>query len=152
MPGAFKKVLTFWPSFLSLKTLGPQWVLWHILCTTVRSSRRNASQRLTRLQDPMTQLDPNLKPFVKNGLLHHPLVVCVADTDADRNLVNSQYREKKEAIASAIAKQNWPAYIALHERPYRLRALLDAQSKGLHGKEYWQMAIQTGRCGSPFGP
>lgn len=55
--------------------------------------------------------------------LRHPLVYqipLILPGEANR-----MYEQKAEALSQAVADQNWSTVIFLHERPYRLQALLD---------------------------
>jgi hypothetical protein len=65
------------------------------------------------------------------------LIVCHLGGSVEK--INECYRAKKESVARAITEKNWGTYVSLHERPYRLNALLDAVEAGLAGAEYWKL-------------
>lgn len=74
-------------------------------------------------------LHPDLVPYVEDGplpgmtMLRHRLVYVVPLTMP--GLANKAYTHKKEALAEALAEKAWHAVVFLHERPYRLSALVD---------------------------
>jgi hypothetical protein len=55
--------------------------------------------------------------------------------------INQLYRDKHEKVQKAEASGDWRLYIDLHERPYRLHALLRANNKGLKKRpsEFWAL-------------
>lgn len=72
-------------------------------------------------------LHPDLEPWVEEGtwgpMLRHPLVYSIPlflPGEANRT-----YLKKREAVAEATAEGKWHTVIWLHERPYRLKALID---------------------------
>ncbi len=81
------------------------------------------------------KLLPELKPFEYTGPLglgvYHPLLIEMFYNPEHCALLNLRYREKKRAVAEARAERKWSSYIWLHERPYRIRALLDAMRSGM---------------------
>ena len=87
----------------------------------------------------MEALHPDLIPYVVNGMVHHRLVVCGLASDASS--INQFYRDKLDKVKKADADGNWGLYVWLHERPYRLDALLSATKKGLKKKpsEFWAL-------------
>jgi hypothetical protein len=77
------------------------------------------------------ELLPELQPYLtENSVLgtpsiHHPLIISILHVPQLNKMINKSFLHKQEAIAKAIKKQNWISYVFLHERPYRLQALLD---------------------------
>jgi hypothetical protein len=64
-------------------------------------------------------------------VLSHPLVVvapyCPGVTD---NLYNNLLKDKRTALMRAFADNDWNTYVFLHERPYRLEALIGLKNAG----------------------
>jgi hypothetical protein len=71
-----------------------------------------------------------LRPYVRGGMVHHPLVFAPYDPQHCA-VVNAQYRNNVAATAEARAQGDWDRYVFLHHRPYRFWALTDALSHGL---------------------
>lgn len=72
-------------------------------------------------------LSPELKDWVEDGpwgpMLRHPLVYMVPlilPGHANRALA-----AKRAAVAKAVHEKDWGQVVFLHERPYRLKALID---------------------------
>jgi hypothetical protein len=61
-----------------------------------------------------------------NGTLHHPLIILHHAGEMDAAKINEMFRQKKAQLAKAERDGDWPKYIWLHERPYRLRPLRKA--------------------------
>ena len=59
----------------------------------------------------------------------------------DASSINRIYREKLDKVKKADVDGDWGKYVCLHERPYRLDALLSATKKGLKKKppEFWAL-------------
>lgn len=72
-------------------------------------------------------LDPELEPWLEESgslgtVLKHPLVFEIPYMFPGR--ANEALVYKKDALEKAIAERDWFTYIGLHERPYRVDALL----------------------------
>src|SRR5580698_2499604 len=79
-------------------------------------------QLLERQERPHADLEDYLKESPFGLSLVHPLV-RLGQIDPDRAaMANSMYLAKSKAVAKAFEKRDWPSYILLHERPYRLDA------------------------------
>jgi hypothetical protein len=92
-------------------------------------------EMMTR-QEP---IHPDLAPYLREGrmgrMIHHPLVVDFM-IDVDRcAVINTRYLYKKQAIDDALDDADWGRYVGLHERPYRLEALIDCLDEGLTDAE-----------------
>ncbi len=87
----------------------------------------------------METLHTDLVPHAFNGMVHHPLVIASLTRDASS--INRTYREKLDSVKKAEADGDWSKYVFLHERPYRLDALLSATKRGLKKKppEFWSL-------------
>jgi hypothetical protein len=87
------------------------------------------------------ELHPDLAAHVvKKGRwlwLHHPLVICVLDSD-EIALANRQYTEKASEIDRALRNKSFETYVNLHERPYRLSAFLEVMDR-LDDQRYWSL-------------
>lgn len=70
--------------------------------------------------------------------IKHPLVFSIFHAPALNALVNEQLRVKKAAAEKALEDQDWSQYIYLHERPYRIHALMNIMDE-LEDKEYWEL-------------
>jgi hypothetical protein len=87
----------------------------------------------------MEPLHTELLDSYSDGLVHHPLIVVTLINPANAAHVNAQYRGKKDQVNKAFADQDWEDYVFLHERPYRVQALMDCIEAGLTGSKYWKM-------------
>lgn len=81
------------------------------------------------LLDRVEALHPDLLPYVTKEsfgqALNHPLVQQIPFWNTDKcAVINQQYAFKKEAVAKALVDRDWDRHIYLHERPYRLAALM----------------------------
>jgi hypothetical protein len=56
-------------------------------------------------------------------MLRHPLVYMVPVLLPGQ--ANRAYEHKRKAIAEAVESEDWHTVVFLHERPYRLKALID---------------------------
>jgi hypothetical protein len=101
--------------------------------------------RLMELLDRSEDLHPDLAPHLCDGslglMLHHPLMIQVIYFPQENARINEHYRFKVEQLAEAEAKGDWSTYVFIHERPYRMEALMDATGKGLidDPKAYWDL-------------
>lgn len=72
-------------------------------------------------------LHPDLVDWVEDGdwgrMLRHPLVYSVPLTLP--GWANKAYTRKREILEEYVRDEDWSGVIWLHERPYRLRALVD---------------------------
>lgn len=74
-------------------------------------------------------LHPALEAWVEEDgpvgpMLRHPLVYDIM-VRAMPGMANRQYAMKQRQLAEAEAEKDWHTVVWLHERPYRLKALLD---------------------------
>jgi hypothetical protein len=90
-------------------------------------------------------LNSELKDYVEDGVLgpmiKHPLVYHRI-FDPNRNaLINKHFEYKKQMLAEALEKKKWGTFIFLHERPYRMSALMEAHNiHGLDGVKFRKYA------------
>lgn len=70
-------------------------------------------------------LVPHLSNWRLGRALFHPLVHEPLYHELQNKHYNRVYLSKKTALAKAITDKNWSSYIFIHERPYRLEALMD---------------------------
>jgi hypothetical protein len=98
-------------------------------------------------------LHPDLQPWVEDGqwgpMLRHPLVYSVPLTLP--GYANRTYLYKQKAKARAIEEEDWHNLVFLHERPYRLDALLSVVGTTESGDpiplasvpEHWALAADV---------
>lgn len=58
-------------------------------------------------------------------VLHHPLIVSVPYAEEMNAIYNDGLRQKKAALEEAVADGNWSHVMMLHERAWRLHALIE---------------------------
>lgn len=88
------------------------------------------------------ELLPELQAYYEEGgnfpMVRHPLVFSVPHSPQQNAMVNEQYRHKLAAVEKAFCENNFGAYIALHERAYRLDAFKEyIENATVSSKEYW---------------
>lgn len=79
-------------------------------------------------------LHPDLVPYVDKGrtfgeCLHHPLIIEVLYRPEMHKRYNKMYQLKRAEIAESISTENWAKFVFLHERPYRIDALIEVMSE-----------------------
>ena len=87
---------------------------------------------MSDLSDLMTReetLHDDLLDYLRNGplgtMIHHPLMISLTYMENHCGLVNMQYSHKKAALQQAVADGNYMRAIGLHERPYRVNAMME---------------------------
>lgn len=86
------------------------------------------------------ELDPELQMYFTNDgmpMIRHPLVYSIMHSDMMNAMVNKQFHQKKEQCEKAILNKDWPRFIYLHERPYRLQAFQECEND-MDDKTYWE--------------
>jgi hypothetical protein len=54
--------------------------------------------------------------------------------------LNEQYSYKRKALIVAASQKDWHTYVFLHERPYRLDALIHiSETYSLSNKKFWEL-------------
>lgn len=99
-------------------------------------------------------LSPELEPWIEDGvfgkMLRHPLVYQVPFYNA--GLANETLAHKRARIAEAVHYGDWHRVVFLHERAYRLKALIDycvgtyddgVPIQLLHAPEHWRLAADV---------
>jgi hypothetical protein len=90
-------------------------------------------------------LDPELRPWLSDGSfgqsLRHPLIYAIPYWPQQAPYYNARLRLMKAEVEKALAAQKWGSFVVLHERPYRLDALLRIVEH-LSDTEYWQLVGQ----------
>jgi hypothetical protein len=88
------------------------------------------------------ELDPDLEYYVDESsgfpVLRHPLVYAVPYMSSMNALYNRQYLGKKDQLADASDNGDWHGYVYLHERPYRLDALLEISDE-VDDATFWSL-------------
>lgn len=88
-------------------------------------------------------LHPDLVDHIQPGripgtlVLHHPWIIMIAYGEVRNRSANEQYAHKKLKVEEALRDRNWHRFLILHERPYRLDALLQIRAY-LDEREYWK--------------
>jgi hypothetical protein len=72
-------------------------------------------------------LHPDLRSYVWDGWLHHPLIVRPLPLYIEKT--NREYEENKARIAEAKRTGDWHTFVVWHERAYRFGALRKALRK-----------------------
>jgi hypothetical protein len=90
-------------------------------------------------------LDPELRShFHPDGWLRHPLIIePMALISHDTVRINEAYQKKKLLRAQAERNGNWSQYVFIHERPYRVRPLLNALRKIRDAQQAAQLVKQV---------
>lgn len=87
-------------------------------------------------------LDPELEDHLNDGPLgpciQHPLVYSIMHTPLQNSLVNRQLQHKLEALDRARNEADWHSYVFLHERPWRLDALVDVMTE-MTPPRWWEL-------------
>tara|TARA_R110000824_G_scaffold46170_4_gene132978 strand:- start:880 stop:1548 length:669 start_codon:yes stop_codon:yes gene_type:complete len=84
---------------------------------------------------PELQASVTDSPLGPGTWIAHPLVHGVLSFVS---IANELLRSKQEQLASALAAEDWHSYIWIHERPYRLEALLAIENR-LSDESYWTL-------------
>jgi hypothetical protein len=92
-------------------------------------------------------LSVNVKPTLKSARMCLVLPPTNESIPTSENVfsrehsINQTYRYKLDAVKKAEADDDWSLYVFLHERPYRLGALLSATKKGLskNPSQFWSL-------------
>lgn len=58
-------------------------------------------------------------------MLHHPLVIMIPYTEEMNKMANAAYASKLKALSHALDRRDFNSWVFLHERPYRVSAMLD---------------------------
>lgn len=72
------------------------------------------------------------------GLVHHPLLI-MSLTPSLVGRANSLFENKREQSLDAFENKRWDEFVFLHERPYRVAALIQCVSAGLEKSAYWHL-------------
>lgn len=89
-------------------------------------------------------IHPDLQPYVFEDVslgpcLHHPLIIALTIRPPAYGELSERYLGKRDAVARAQQESDWSSFVFLHERPYRIHALLRLLAQGLAGADYWRM-------------
>ena len=93
------------------------------------------------------ELKAYLEPFPALGpnaqMLRHPLVFAVPYYPGSSDGFYNQVLERKQrSLTMSRINSDWRTYIWLHERPFRLQALLTISHR-LANREYWQLLLDV---------
>lgn len=88
------------------------------------------------------ELHEDLLPYLENNgmfdLIRHPLVYSVPHYQSQNALMNKMYIEKSKYAKELLDEKDFPAYVFLHERPFRMNAFLVVKDK-MKDKDYWEL-------------
>lgn len=106
-------------------------------------SEEESLRKLIEMVKSGEPLLPELKRFlvtVEKGVqqINHPFVQAFIYIPAINSIYNKQYRDKREALQSAVVDCDWGRYVFLHERAYRLQAFHTAQHQ-MSDADYWSI-------------
>lgn len=87
---------------------------------------------------PTVDLDPELRIFLDEFALRHPLVFGIPYVKAMNGHYNKVLEIKSADVRQASLEKNWVSYLYLHERPYRLNAFLMIMDR-MTDPEYWDL-------------
>lgn len=116
-------------------------------------SRNQMDQMLDLAADHDAELLPELAEWVEEGewgpMLRHPLVYSIPLFLPGQ--ANKSFLRKQELIQQAIEEEDWHTLVFLHERPYRLTALLSVIGTDEYGEpiplvstpEHWALAADV---------
>jgi len=71
-------------------------------------------------------------------MVRHPLVYSVPHNDCQNALLNFQLQDKKREVKKMLDEGDYPGYVFMHEKPYRLNAFVEIKDK-LKNEDYWNM-------------
>lgn len=90
------------------------------------------------------QLHPDLADCIQKSvmgkIIKHPLII-LPYTEGQNAFINTNYDLKVKKLQEALDSKNWNFYVFLHERPFRIKALLKIK-ENLNNKEYWELLGQ----------
>lgn len=88
------------------------------------------------------ELDAELQDHIFDGrlgkMVHHPLVIQVFYREHMNPMLNQMLRQKQKLVNEYMKERNYEGYVFLHERPYRLEALLEIVTY-LKPEDYWNV-------------
>lgn len=110
-------------------------------------------EELQKLWEKREPLHDELKPYVQQvggkGLymLNHPLVqIAPFNEEIEAARANWYLEEKKRIRAEYLFKNNYHGYVFVHERPYRVQALvvlLNMKGDLIKDREYWELVASA---------
>jgi hypothetical protein len=115
----------------------------------IRIGRRLSLRQLNELRTRREPLLPELEPYLLEELsghtiLEHPLVKDLF-IDLERcGHINRLYKAKAAQAKKYLAAGKYDSYVFLHERPYRVDALVQIMGK-LADAEFWQLLGEVWR-------
>lgn len=96
---------------------------------------------LSMLLDKKESLNPALRPYINKGplglMIQHPLIQEIMYREQMNALINKRFEVKVEALNEAVDSKNWNRVIWLHERPWRIEALIKYQGQ-MSDTQYWE--------------
>ena len=107
-------------------------------------AEREGFRRMGEMFKPWETLHPELALYLYEDHmgthLKHPLVFDVMYCPGLRDgMLNEQYEAKSKAVAEYRAEGKWSSFVFMHERPYRLDALMKIQDEIADDCEFWDL-------------
>ena len=107
-------------------------------------AEREGFRRMGEMFKPWETLHPELALYLYEDHmgthLKHPLVFDVMYCPGLRDgMLNEQYEAKSKAVAEYRAEGKWSSFVFMHERPYRLDALMKIQDEIEDDCEFWDL-------------
>lgn len=117
---------------------------YHEQLAALPEDKRDDYRQLMETLKPWETLHPDLaewivdSPFGKS--LKHPLVFEVIYAPGMQDgMLNERYEQKRDACACYLAEGNYSGFVWMHERPYRLDALLQVAEEIEDDAEFWEL-------------
>lgn len=104
-------------------------------------------QALLDFIGPEEELDDELKACLVTYsdsmvAIKHPLVINLFHTPMFNGMANRQLAEKRRRLEQAELNGEWYTYIFLHERPWRLEALLEVMDN-VDDEQWWALVARV---------
>lgn len=88
------------------------------------------------------ELHPELARCISDGsfgpILRHPLVYCALYDETQAWRCNRALEHKSALLTDAVRQKRWQKAVMLHEKPYRLDALLQIAER-MEDRDYWHL-------------
>lgn len=102
---------------------------------TMKATPEQCQQLEKSLLSASEELLPELQAHLQGRVIHHPLVVTTASSNAHANYLLLARRYDTE---QAEQEGDWFKYVFIHERPYQLQAFMNAADR-MDDESYWSI-------------
>jgi hypothetical protein len=104
--------------------------------------------QLNEMMSREEELHPDLIDYVveedRGQMVWHPLIITPLPDPRRCAKINFDYAEKMKKVEEAIEAGDFNSYVFLHEKPYRLEALLRyLELKEVSDAEYWRVLAEV---------